>query len=386
MTASTLLRNSVPPTLLLCALLFVAGCGEKPSVATSSGPEPGSAACTGCHAKIVDTFVGTAHFNTSAPADSQSIKGHFTAGHNVLRTARKDVYFTMETSGGIFTQTAFDASIGQSRTERFDLVIGSGRVGQSYLYWRGALLFQLPVSYLTGTDEWINSPGYSDGQIDFGRFVPSRCLECHSTYFRPVPDGREPRYSGEYMLGVSCSKCHGPARRHVEYQASHPADTGGRYILNPARFSRDRQLDNCALCHSGLRQASVPSFSFRPGDRLDDFFVPEPDRPDSVPDVHGNQVGLLRRSKCFRSSPTMSCSTCHDVHQPQRDVALFVPKCLTCHTTRGHPQAEKIGNRMMTDCIDCHMPTRKSRLIRFDTPTTQFSPDLRSHLIGIYRE
>lgn len=132
----------------------------------------GSAACKGCHGKIVDSFVRTAHFNTSAPADSHSIKGHFTAGQNDLRTARKGVHFRMESSGGVFNQTAFDHSLGQSRTERFDLVIGSGRVGQSYLYWSGALLFQLPVSYLTGTDEWINSPGYSDGQIDFGRFVP----------------------------------------------------------------------------------------------------------------------------------------------------------------------------------------------------------------------
>ena len=379
-------RCWLPPALLFCLLLFAAGCGESRPVETSSGPEPGSAACKGCHGKIVDSFVRTAHFNTSAPADSQSIKGHFTAGQNDLRTARKGVHFRMESSGGVFNQTAFDDSLGQSRTERFDLVIGSGRVGQSYLYWSGALLFQLPVSYLTGTDEWINSPGYSDGQIDFGRFVPPRCLECHSTYFRPLPDGRERRYSGEYMLGVSCSKCHGPARLHVEYQASHPADTHGRYILNPARFPRDRRIDGCAFCHSGLRKPSVPSFSFRPGDRLDDFFVPEPGRADSLPDVHGNQVGLLRRSKCFRSSPTMSCSTCHDVHQPQRDVVAFVPKCLTCHTTSGHPQAEKIGSRMMTDCIDCHMPILKSRLIRFSTPTTQFSPDLRTHLIGVYRD
>ncbi len=373
-----------PRSLLAFLLLLAAGCEQKPLAATASGPEPGSAACKGCHGKIVDSFVGTAHFHTSAAGDSQSIKGRFTAGHNVLRTARQNIYFRMETSGSGFYQTAFDASAVRSKTERIDLVIGSGRVGQSYLYWRDGLLFQLPVSYLTATDEWINSPGYSDGKIDFGRFVPAQCLECHSTYFRPIPAGGEPRYSGEYMLGVSCSKCHGPARQHVEYQTSRPADAQGRYIINPASLPRERRLDSCALCHSGLRKPSARSFSFQPGDKLDDFFVPEPDRADSVPDVHGNQVGMLRRSKCFVSSPNMSCSTCHDVHQPQRAVALFVPKCLTCHTTAGHPQAEKIGTRLITDCIDCHMPTRRTRLIRFNTPTTQFSPDLRSHLIGIY--
>jgi hypothetical protein len=34
-------------------------------------------------------------------------------------------------------------------TERFDYVIGSGGKGQTYLYWKGDLLFQLPVSYWT---------------------------------------------------------------------------------------------------------------------------------------------------------------------------------------------------------------------------------------------
>jgi len=82
----------------------------------------------------------------------------------------------------------------------------------------------------------------------------------------------------------------------------------------------------------------------------------------------------------------MTCSTCHDVHQPQRDVAALAQKCLGCHETSKHPLAGKIGRRMMTDCVDCHMPNRETRLIRISTPTKQVSPYLRSHLIGIYPE
>jgi hypothetical protein len=188
------------------------------------------------------------------------------------------------------------------------------------------------------------------------------------------------------MLGISCEKCHGDGRAHVRYQASHPAETSGRYILNPARFSRNRRVDNCALCHSGERDLKAPPFSYRPGDKLDDYFVPQGHPPTAIPDVHGNQVSLLQRSKCFRSSPDMSCSTCHDVHRPQRDPAAFVQKCLACHETSQHPMAAEIGGRLMTACIDCHMPNRKSKVIEINTATKRFALYYRSHAIGIYPE
>jgi hypothetical protein len=46
-----------------------------------------------------------------------------------------------------------------TRTERVAYVTGSNRRVQSYLYWRGDSLFELPVSYWTSLSTWINSPG-----------------------------------------------------------------------------------------------------------------------------------------------------------------------------------------------------------------------------------
>jgi hypothetical protein len=342
--------------------------------------------CKACHQEIVTSFSQTAHFKTSARATSRSVLGHFSEGHNLLRTRVPGVFFRMEQRDSGFYQTGVDSAHGTARTERIDLVVGSGRRGQSYLYWRNGLLFELPVSYLVGMGEWINSPGYFDGTMDYGRVIVPQCLECHSTSFKLQGDRRVARYSSEYELGLSCEKCHGAGQRHVQYHATHPGETPGQYILNPARFSRDRKLDNCALCHSGDREPTKPSFSYRPGDRLTDFFLPESDRDEPIPDVHGNQVGLLRRSKCFRSSPNMSCSTCHDVHRPQRDVAQLAEKCLTCHETTRHPMADQIGGRMKTLCVDCHMPNQKSNAIQVNTPTQQVALYFRSHRIGIYPE
>ncbi len=347
---------------------------------------PSVRSCQPCHQQLVATFTQTGHFNTSADATAQSIKGRFSQGSNVLRTKARGVYFEMDARNGTWYETAVDSTLGRSRTEQIDLVIGSGRRGQTYLYWRSGLLFELPVSYLTGPQRWINSPGYPDGQIDFGRVIVPQCLDCHSTSFTLNADRRVARYSGEYRLGISCDKCHGDGREHVRYQTSHPADTSAQYILNPASFSRDRKVDNCALCHSGARDPKQPPFSYRPGAVLDEYLVPPSPGKGAVPDVHGNQVGLLQSSKCFRSSPDMSCSTCHDIHRPEHDLAGFARKCLACHETAHHPMAAEIGDRLMTLCVDCHMPSRKSRAIEINTPTRRFALYYRSHAIGIYPE
>jgi len=343
-------------------------------------------ACKPCHEQIVATFLQTAHVVTSAEATARSIKGRFAAGHNVLRTRSPGVSFRMEERNGAFYETGVDSAQSRAITRRIELVVGSGRRGQSYLYWSGGLLFELPVSYLTGLGAWINSPGYADGEIDFGRLIVPRCLECHSTSFPLQRERGVVRYSRRYQLGISCEKCHGEGREHIRYQSSHPGETRGAFILNPARFPRDRRVDTCALCHSGEREPRRPPFSYRPGERLDDYLVPRSDADVPIPDVHGDQVGLLRRSKCFRASPDMSCATCHDVHRPERDVASLAEKCLACHQAGQHPRAAEIAGLMMTSCIDCHMPDRKSNAIQINTPANRTALYYRSHEIGIYPE
>jgi hypothetical protein len=338
-------------------------------------------ACRQCHQEIVDTYRQTAHFNTSAPADSVTVKGPFAEGANILRTRDPKVQFTMESRRQGYYQRASDLGRMLSRAERFELTIGSGRKGQSYLYWRGGRLFQLPVSYLTASDGWVNSPGYHDGVIDFDRPIGPRCLECHSTTFQLADDPSGLAYQGEYRLGITCEKCHGDGRDHIARSTG-----GGRAaqgsIVNPATIPRDRQIDICALCHSGVREPTKPAFSFRPGEPLADYFRAEPDSQTAAPDVHGNQIALLRLSKCYRASPRMSCATCHDVHRPQRDLADFVPKCLSCHQSLRH-QAD-LGERLVSSCIDCHMPDQRSNALQFNTPTTQFAPSYRNHRIAVY--
>src|SRR2546430_4262968 len=151
------------PRLLLGMLVW--------AVASGGGGTPPAKSCEACHRDIVATFRETAHFRTSADASVRSIKGQFVAGRSVLHTGSPGIYFRMERRDNVFYQTAVDSARGRSRPERIDLVVGSGRRGQTYLYWRGGVLFVVLASYLLGVERGINSPGYLGGPIDFGPVI-----------------------------------------------------------------------------------------------------------------------------------------------------------------------------------------------------------------------
>ncbi len=270
-------------------------------------------------------------------------------------------------------------------TERIDLVIGSARKGQTYLFWKGNMLFELPVTYWTELDSWINSPGYPDGSPRFDKPVVPRCLECHSSSFEWEPPPANRFNKASLVLGITCEKCHGPGREHVElYRSKVPPVAGaGKAILNPATFSRDRQVDACSLCHAGAAEALGAPLSFVPGEAIDDYLYIPPSDKDAPVDVHGNQVQLLKESRCFRSSQ-MTCSTCHEVHQPQRDAAAFSEHCLTCHKAEACGKYAEMGKAIANKCVDCHMPLQESETLVSDTNGRKLKPRVRNHRIAIY--
>jgi hypothetical protein len=275
--------------------------------------------------------------------------------------------------------------------EPMDLVIGSGQKGQTYLYWRDNSLFQLPVSYFTPLKAWCASPGYPDDQILFNREISVRCLECHGTFAKTsVVNGRDVYDRSAMMLRVDCERCHGPAAEHVKFQSENPGSRTGLYIINPGRLTRQQKLDNCALCHSGLRENIKPSFSFVAGDRLNDYSKPDYNL-DSVAslDVHGNQYGLLLASKCFKKSAVLDCSSCHDPHKKETGPAVFSAKCMSCHQPGSASFCTlKHGDdiRLEVNCIDCHMPKMLSNkiLMRVGGIQGAVHDTIRTHLIRIY--
>jgi hypothetical protein len=382
---------------VLCVFLLTK-CINDESSKKGVGHEPekgfaGSASCADCHRDIYNKHLHTAHNLTSHVADQSFIKGSFTTGRNTF-AFNNNVLVAMEKRADGFYQVAYLGGV-EKGARRFDIVVGSGAMGQSFLSWQDRHLFQLPITFFTAANQWSNSPGFPNQPV-FDRVITSRCLECHTTYVPVVsPVGKEPEEFDRkgILYGVNCEKCHGPAARHVQFQTQNPQEKEAKYIINPSRFSRQQKLDLCALCHGGRLQKTKPSFSFTSGHSLSDYFIVDTtaSNPDQI-DVHGNQYGLLRASKCFTMSNTLTCNSCHNTHENERGkTALFSQRCMTCHQ-EGHQNfctfKNAVGKAITQNCIDCHMPLKPSRTIAVFLPdSTIATPALiRSHYITIYPE
>jgi hypothetical protein len=359
----------------------------------------GDDACKSCHSGQSLTFRRTAHHLTSQLPSAGSILGSFRNGSNLLRISpslspdgNPGVTYRMERKESGYYEAAITEMGGrtETRSERIGVVIGSGVRGQSYLYWHDDELYELPVSYWSEGNQWINSPGFGDRAPIFDRPASPRCLECHMTYIEPLsPDPADNRYDRESLApGISCEVCHGPGARHIAlHRRSSDTSPGEEDILNPAHFTRDRQVDMCALCHSGAQQTrGGEAFSYTPGHALNEYLGTNPADTTTRPDVHANQVGLLKRSRCYLGSANMTCSTCHDVHAPERTAASYSERCLSCHRTESCGMEKKLGPAIAGNCIGCHMPLLRTDAIVSETAGKTIRTSMRTHWIKVYSE
>ena len=193
----------------------------------------GDSVCLSCHEHQSVSYLHTAHHLTSQVAGKGTVLGSFNQGSNLLMIHDPSspgpgvpLYFKMTEKSGNKYETAVMGPVAhvQKQSERIDIVIGSGVRGQSYLYWEGDALYELPVSYWRDGRRWINSPGYIDGTADFSRPIHPRCLECHVTYIEPLATGlRINRYAELSLItGISCETCHGSGTDHVARMRTGP--------------------------------------------------------------------------------------------------------------------------------------------------------------------
>ncbi len=340
----------------------------------------GADACRACHEEKYVSFVQTAHHLSSQSATIEAIQGSFAAGENQLQTINPELVFSMIQHDSRcyqkvnFYDWEFEVPI--------DLIMGSSKLAQTYLYWDFDALYQMNVTYLAQADRWINSPGYFDGDAAYARPIPTRCLECHSTYadFRGNANHYTPN---SLILGISCERCHGPGREHVDFHGQHPLEKQAKFVTVPTDLNRQQQLDVCGQCHSG---ASVPKglpYSFRPGDRLEDHYHPM-DEAKLQNSVHAsNQASRLARSECFKHTQ-MACADCHNPHRNERgQLAVFSGRCLKCHAEQDCGEYSQIGEAIAKNCIDCHMPLEATENLRLETVEGNVFPPLRDHHIRV---
>jgi hypothetical protein len=356
----------------------------------------GSETCVGCHANVVAAYAANAHGASTQPVTAASMLGSFSPDSNRFQYT-PTVSVRMEAREGKFFQTAYSHDT-MKASFPFDLVIGSGRKAQTFLYWNEKNAYQLPVSYSVVGKCWVNSPNYPSDRVRFDRVIPVGCFECHASYIERTGAREEKGYrvdefdATKIIYGIDCERCHGPAAAHVAYQQDHPAEKVAKYIGSFKQLSNIQRMEACATCHSGLHEPIRSPFYFRPGNSLKDFYHPDTTNVSpSKLDVHGNQYQLLMESKCFKGAiQTMSCNSCHDPHSMERNnMKVFSTRCMSCHqqNTPSFCSFEpKVGATIVNNCIDCHMPATPSRLISLQAEgkADHIQNLVRSHLIGIY--
>ncbi len=358
--------------------------GSKPKFNRQEG-FVGPDSCKECHSEYYEGFVQTAHYKTSAFANASSILGSFDPGQSEMKTKQPGFRYELAAEEGEYFQKLLVDENEKTYEHkcRFDIVTGSGNMGQTYLYWQDDFLFQLPVSWFAKSG-WINSPGYPDGLANFARPIQEACMACHATLVK-FADRRINLVEKEKMiLGVTCERCHGPAESHVKFHRENPDADSAKFIVHPNDLPRERMNDICGQCHSGASATLQSPFAFRPGDSLGDFkrFFKEPNSGGSVHTA--NQHPRLVKSKCYSESDSMNCATCHNPHQNEHgNLKLFSDRCMKCHEPKDCGQFPESGMQIASNCIDCHMPKEDDTDLEIETTTANIFPQIRDHFIRI---
>jgi hypothetical protein len=386
------------------AVLFTSCKNESDNYIDPRGTDyAGSESCIQCHQAQHETAIHNAHYKASSSATTENILGSFTNGHNTF-VYDKDTKLVMENRNDSIYQVLYKNGK-EAKAYAFDVVFGF-KHAQTSGYWRNHQFYELPISYYKSINKWATSPNYSATEPNFDKKILKECFACHSSNIasRPVTTNSTETYTymgmdvetfmnkNTLINGIDCERCHGPGKEHVQTHLKFPDLKKSQNMVSFKNLNRQQRIDACALCHSGTDKNKLKSrFQFKPGERLTDYFTETPRSQDTINyDVHGNQFGLLSRSKCFQKSQTMDCITCHNPHQeaPQ-SYASYSKICMSCHQGIQHNETtvKTISkSRLANNCVECHMPKQDSKAIRFQQSNSAAatSYSLRTHKIAIY--
>jgi len=221
---------------------------------------------------------------------------------------------------------------------------GQGRMGQTYVLQHDGKFYESRMSFYNetkGLDFTIGSPRGVPKTLDeaFGRVLPNNevvsCFGCHSN---GAISGQQIRLE-KLTHGVRCENCHGPGGQHVA--DINKGERGYKSIFNPARLSGDELSQQfCASCHRGAEEFSL------------------------LKSMEINNVRFqpyrIFHSKCYSDDRNISCTACHDPHEPLKEgAAEYDQKCLACHALKGKPAAQGSSPSCpvaVKECTTCHMP------------------------------
>lgn len=372
----------IAPCLLIVAPAAAQQATSDPRNTQSDVGYIGSESCIECHQDQHQSFLKTTHA-VSAQVTDVSLEPEPGSYDHPLSGFRYEV----EKRDGklIHREIVRDADGNQLAVTEHPMAysIGSGTHGKSYLFRDGPFLGQSPLTWYEETGTWKLSPGWDKANhYSFRRTVRTGCVFCHVG----IIDRKEHNpYQFEIVEQViGCERCHGPGQLHAKKYRENPDAAGiDPAIVNPDRLDRSLSEAICQQCHlQGAGKATVSNrdqWDFRPGLPLTDFHV------DYRFDFGRDQMRIvghveqMHDSKCYTQTETLTCTTCHDPHDPKsgaEKVDFYRSACQQCHQNDScaKPLAQRV-EQADNSCYVCHMP-------KADTVVTHAA--LHHHRIGIH--
>lgn len=362
----------------------------------------GSESCIQCHQTQYEMASKSSHFKATAPAIPGNVLGDFDKRNHTF-IYDKNTKLVMEKRNDSLYQVLYKNGK-EVEAHRFEIVFGI-KHAQTSVYWRDHNTYELPVSYYNSINNWATSPGFPADKPYFDRMVVKDCYSCHSSNIssRNINQNSQDKNflsievedvidKKTIVYGIDCERCHGPAKKHVDFHLKNPDVKTANNITSFKTLNRQQKLDACALCHAGNDGMKMKSrFDFKPGDNLSDFYRNTRSVTDTAQfDVHGNQFRLMSQSKCFIKSEKMDCITCHNPHEnASKNLASYSKICMSCHQGLKHNETTlktMSGSLLAANCVECHMPKKSSGAIKFQLSDSKQLSNyiLRTHKIGIY--
>jgi predicted CXXCH cytochrome family protein len=311
------------------AISWFSNNAQPPDTATYVG----SAACSRCHAPIVDRWKRTRMANVvrDPREHPEAIMSDFSQPNPLVTFTRDQIAF----------------------------VYGS-KWKQRYFRKSGDDYFPLPAQWDVTHKQW-RAYGVS------GATGPL-CDGCHSVNYDLAR-----KTVTEWNVG--CERCHGPGSEHI-------AAPVASNIVNPSRLAPMASVDACVQCHSEGHPRMAPDnqafhwpVGFRMGLRLADFWRLDEHTPGTMEtlffaDGHARENRMQGNDfvQSLMYARGVTCASCHDPHGTPNNADLIKPArtlCLTCHGPQSpngphtttieqhtHHRAGSAGN----ECVGCHMP------------------------------
>ncbi len=232
-------------------------------------------------------------------------------------------------------------------------IIGSGNHTRSYMGWVEGELIELPLTWYVRKKIWDMSPGYIENNHRFSRKITPKCLFCHNN-LTPTVDGTMAGYHQPMATGITCNRCHGDGRAHVEARLAGKMPEGpDTTIINPKHLSAEDQLGVCQQCHlQGISRVLHGGRwdQYSPGDSLASYMsIYLPAGADGPQFGIASQGYRLSLSRCATEGKA-TCTDCHSPHQPS-SAEKYEASCLSCHSEK--PCSDTRAHN--TGCVDCHM-------------------------------